>query len=42
MYGMHAENEMYGQVVLQENLSKKKDEINLPKAVGKKIYISAT
>jgi hypothetical protein len=31
-----AENEMYGQVILQENMSKK-DEINLPKAVGKKV-----
>ncbi len=36
-YILHAENEMYGQVVLQENMSKKKDEINLPKAVGKKV-----
>ena len=34
---LHAENEMYGQVILQNNMSKKKDEINLPKAVGKKV-----
>ena len=27
---------MYGQVILQENMSKKKDTINLPKTVGKK------
>ena len=32
-----AENEMYGQVVLQENMSKKMGEVNLPKAVGKKV-----
>ena len=30
------ENDMYGQVLLKENMSKKEDEINLPKAVGQK------
>ena len=28
---------MYGQVLLKENVSKRKDEINLPKAVGQKV-----
>ena len=32
-----AENEMYGQVILEENMSKKKDKIDLPKVVGKKV-----
>ena len=37
MLHVEAENEMYGQVVLWQNQSKKSEEVNLPKAVGKKV-----
>ena len=32
-----AENETYGLLILEENISKKKDKVDLPKAVGKKV-----